>query len=199
MTLALTQLQDSMLPVLWGSFPLPDASGTPWDELRRAEAAAAAGDHAAVVAAVRPLFAGPLESIAAVRAARLLRHAGQPLDPPRSFGLLMVVPLDDWADVLAVYADGAVRYYNGSSAGPGVILDVPPTPATTALLAAADTALIPAPVQDVDRPVVNLDFPTGVLFRSDGERLGRLDEIPGGNEVLGAGATLLQELTRLER
>jgi hypothetical protein len=186
----LSALQESMFPTLWGAFDVPATDGPPWSTLR-------AGDPDALAA----LLASQPESMVAIRAARLLRAAGGTVTPAATYGALVVVPVDEWLDVLAAYADGAVRYYNGAPSGGATIVDGGSVrmPSSDAFVAAAAVALRDQAAQELPPPgpeAFDITSPVAALFASDGERVGVVGDLPAGGPLIAVAVQLLQEVTR---
>jgi hypothetical protein len=186
----LSALQESMFPTLWGAFDIPATAGEPWSALRTGDADALAA-----------LLASHPESMVAIRAARMLRAAGRTVAPAATYGALVVVPVDEWLDVLAAYADGAVRYYNGAPSGGATIVDgsAARMPSSDAFVAAAEVALRGQAAQELPVPesaAFDIAGPVAALFASDGERVGVVGDLPAGGQLMAVALQLLQEVTR---
>jgi hypothetical protein len=123
---------DGVRETLFGDLPREEwpredapADDFPWSAFAKARRALAAGDSASAAVAWREVLAAPdLESRHYLQAWHFLREAGeQPPDDEAKevLGVVVEVALRQGLDVVAVYADRSVRYFN--HAGGGVILE----------------------------------------------------------------------------
>jgi hypothetical protein len=197
--------------LLFGDVPLHEWAGSgserpepPWTLFQTAARAIDAGDTAAAETAMRAVLAAPgLESRQLLQAWTTLRSIGvKPDDGERGrvVGVVLDVPLEQGADVLAAYADHSARYLN--QGGGAIVWDVrDPTmdALVDAVLDAARPLLALAGVWDGDRPPlphglarVSLLTPVGLHFGQAG--FAQLLQDPHTEPVFQAGAALMSAL-----
>jgi hypothetical protein len=201
--------------VLFGDVPLAEwaASGTdaPWDLFRTAAEALSRDDRGAAERALTAVNATPaLESRQYAQAWTSLRALG--ITPPsadatRVFGVVLDVPVARGRDTLVAYEDGSARYLNFS--GAAVVWDAPGADADVSARIAAlldagrELALRIQPVTYPRPPLapgiarISLLTPAGLRY---GE--GPFDALSRdalGAPIFGAGASLMQVLTRRAR
>lgn len=115
---------------LFGDLPMihwpgGDANGMPWDLFRQARDLRDLDQEAKAASLLRQVIDTPgLEARHYLQAWHFLRQGGaQPGSPVELYGMVVEVAMEQGVDLLAVYADGSVRYYNYS--GSGIVWDIP--------------------------------------------------------------------------
>jgi hypothetical protein len=207
-----TSKDDGVRETLFGDLPLEQwpphdepADDFPWSAFAQARIDLAAGDSASAAAAWRQVLDAPeLESRHYLQAWQFLREAGE--QPPDDIskevlGVVAEVALRKGLDVLAVYGDRGVRYFN--HAGGGVVVEEAEgslAELVDELLAAAREVVAAIGPWEGERPGpprrgharISFLTPSGLHF-GEGP-MEALEKDPLGDEVLGLATQIMTEL-----